>query len=144
MNEFCTLLKKFRTRSQLSQKALAIKAGLDQSHLNRLERGIRSIPKKRTIIALTEALELSHEDRIILLQAAGYESSDLPNKTKLKGKSARSVYHSPIDPNSDFTHPAKQMIDKILGDKDIDHEKKVQIIESIQKYGEWLLEDAKK
>ncbi|MFC6162056.1 helix-turn-helix domain-containing protein [Kribbella jiaozuonensis] len=53
------LLRTFRTRSGLTQAALAEKAGLSEQAISVLERGTRSRPRMDTIRGLTKALDLT-------------------------------------------------------------------------------------
>ncbi len=71
---FGELLREYRRRAGLSQKALAGKAGYHPSYINRLERGKRMPPRQYgTIQDLSAALQLTHEESNALLAAAGLE-----------------------------------------------------------------------
>jgi len=61
--QFGQLLREYRQRRELSQKALAEKAGYHPSYINRLERGTRTPPRQYgTIQDLATALGLTQED----------------------------------------------------------------------------------
>ena len=71
---FGQLLREYRRRSGLSQKALAEKIGYHPSYINRLERGTRTPPRQYgTIQDLATALGLTQEETNALLTAAGLE-----------------------------------------------------------------------
>jgi len=59
---FGSCLVNIRNSRNLSQKALAILAGMDQSYLAGLETGRRAPPKEKQIIRLIEALHASPEE----------------------------------------------------------------------------------
>ena len=132
MSEFSDLLKKYRERAKISQKKLAELAEIDQSHLNRLERGVRKPPNKRIIIAIANALMLGKEDMIELLRSAGHELPEdpLPHDSRS------------IAPGA--SHKAIDVIRQIILDNDIPVIKKKQILDDILKYAKWRLEDTKK
>lgn len=68
---FGSLLRSFRERVGLSQSALARRAGLDPSFVNRLESGQRSA-ERSVAEKLVEALELGPAETDRLLAAGGY------------------------------------------------------------------------
>lgn len=71
---FGELLREYRRRAGLSQKALAGKAGYHPSYINRLERGKRMPPRQYgTLQDLAAALQLTHEESNALIAAAGLE-----------------------------------------------------------------------
>jgi len=63
-------LRQFRVRAGLSQAALAERANLSPAAVMTLERGVRSLPYRRTVEALAEALGLAPADRAALAAAA--------------------------------------------------------------------------
>ena len=67
VSEFGTLLKRFRLAANLSQEALAERAGLSVRAISDLERGARRTPRPETIALLAEALALSAADRAALV-----------------------------------------------------------------------------
>jgi transcriptional regulator with XRE-family HTH domain len=69
--DFPEALRLRRTRRQLSQLDLALRAGTSQRHLSFLESG-RSEPGRALVIRLAESLELPLRERNSLLAAAGY------------------------------------------------------------------------
>lgn len=73
---FGSLLRSFRERAGLSQSALARRAGLDPSFVNRLESGQRSA-ERAVAEKLVEALALGPPDADALLAAGGYLPSSL-------------------------------------------------------------------
>ena len=71
-NEFGVLLRRYRERAGLSQNALARQVEIDQSYVNRLERGDREPPTRPIVARLAEALGLAEADRQRFLLAAGH------------------------------------------------------------------------
>ncbi|MFG2962765.1 MULTISPECIES: helix-turn-helix domain-containing protein [unclassified Streptomyces] len=69
--DFPRALRDRRTRRQLSQLDLALRAGTTQRYLSFIESG-RSVPGRNMVVRLAESLELPLRDRNELLLAAGY------------------------------------------------------------------------
>lgn len=69
---FGTLLRHLRVGAGLSQNALAKRAGLDASAINRLERGERGQTRRTAVEALAAALNLAAVERARLLAAGGH------------------------------------------------------------------------
>jgi transcriptional regulator with XRE-family HTH domain len=67
---FGHLLREFRMASNLSQEALAERAGLSAGGISALERGVRRAPHRDTVALLTSALALSATDLERLRAAA--------------------------------------------------------------------------
>jgi len=146
MSEFGDLLRRLRREANISQKALAEQVGVDPSHLNRVERGIRNPPKTRTIIAIANALLLDTEARLQLLDAAGRsqragEGFTLP---PLGGYREALAYSSPIRPSDDLEHPTVRSVAETLADGTIPLEQRLQIAEKVRSFTEWLRESAEK
>ncbi|NMO57394.1 helix-turn-helix domain-containing protein [Actinoplanes sp. TBRC 11911] len=68
---FSEALRERRTRRQLSQLDLALRAGTTQRHISFMETG-RSVPGRGMVVRLAESLELPLRERNHLLYAAGY------------------------------------------------------------------------
>jgi|SRR5579884_1232541 len=68
---FGSLLRSYREKAGLSQSALARRAGLDPSFVNRLESGQRSA-ERSVAQKLVDALDLGHAESDRLLAASGY------------------------------------------------------------------------
>jgi transcriptional regulator with XRE-family HTH domain len=68
--QFGDLLREFRAARGLSQSAVAARAGVDRSYVNRLEAGERGAPAPAAVDALADALELSDDEADRLLAAA--------------------------------------------------------------------------
>ncbi len=83
--EFAIILKKFRTGAKISQSALAKAIKMNQSHFNRIERGIRNPPKRNKVLRIAQVLELDEIQTRELMKAAGYALLE--------------VYHSPVSKN---------------------------------------------
>lgn len=83
MSRFTEILKEARQRRGLSQNALAKAVGINASHLNRIERGVRNPPRRRTVLALAQALHLSPEQTNLFLESAGYASERAPESSTL-------------------------------------------------------------
>ncbi|MFC1958256.1 helix-turn-helix domain-containing protein [Chloroflexota bacterium] len=72
--EFCIKLKALRKRAGLSQRQLAIRAGIDFTYLNKLESGAKPPPSEKVIIRLSKAIGVdTHE----LITSAGKVPSDI-------------------------------------------------------------------
>lgn len=69
---FGLALRQCRIRSKLSQNALAGRAGVNASYINRLESGERGAPTDGVVTCLATAMGLSSEETDSLLFAAGY------------------------------------------------------------------------
>src|SRR4051795_7655816 len=71
---FGALLRALRVRIGLSQNQLARRAGVDPAYVNRLERAApssSSLPSRKVVLALAEAVEAGPVDVERLLVAAG-------------------------------------------------------------------------
>jgi transcriptional regulator with XRE-family HTH domain len=71
-DDFPTLLRSFRERSNRSRNSLAHEVGVDPSYLTRIEHGDREPPRQHIVEALSRCLRLSIPERNRLLVAAGY------------------------------------------------------------------------
>ncbi|MEU1184281.1 helix-turn-helix transcriptional regulator [Streptomyces sp. NPDC005820] len=69
--DFPRVLRERRTRRQVSQLELALRAGTTQRHVSFIESG-RSVPGRNMVVRLAESLELPLRERNELLLAAGY------------------------------------------------------------------------
>jgi len=67
---FAELLKRYRVAANLTQDALAERAGLSTRAISDLERGVRRSPHRDTVALLADALGLGAEERTLLLRAA--------------------------------------------------------------------------
>lgn len=65
-NTFGSCLARVRIRHGLSQKALAISAGMDISYLAGIESGRRPLPKDRQLDRLVRALNANNEEMTTL------------------------------------------------------------------------------
>ncbi|CAM5495886.1 NACHT domain-containing protein [Streptomyces xanthochromogenes] len=75
-NEFSALLKRFRREANLTQEALAERAGVGVRTIRGLETGERADPRMTTVRLLADALELSSEGREQLLASAVRGTAD--------------------------------------------------------------------
>ncbi len=66
-----TLVRAWRTRCELSQLALGLKAGVSTRHLSFVECG-RAMPSAELIVRLCESLQVPFHERNQLLVAAGF------------------------------------------------------------------------
>src|ERR1039458_2198765 len=64
---FGLLLRRFRRAAELTQEELAQRSDLSTRTINALERGVKATPQAGTLELLAAALELSDEDRALLL-----------------------------------------------------------------------------
>jgi transcriptional regulator with XRE-family HTH domain len=72
MADFAALLKKYRLRSEMSQRAVARASGINPAIVNRLESGGRVPSGPEQVTAIADALGLPSKDADSLLSAAGY------------------------------------------------------------------------
>jgi transcriptional regulator with XRE-family HTH domain len=77
--KFSETLKEFRVRKGLSQNALAQKAGIDPSYVNRLETGAREAPTREKVLDIARALELTSTGTNELLLSADYRPETKSN-----------------------------------------------------------------
>ncbi len=68
---FGELLRDFRERANFTQEKLAQAAALNSQYVNKLERGVKRSPMRRTVLSLAAALRLSWPETNALLAAAG-------------------------------------------------------------------------
>jgi predicted ATPase/DNA-binding XRE family transcriptional regulator len=71
---FGTILRRLRLNAELSQEALAERAGISVQAVSALEQGARSSPQRHTLQALVTALRLEADDEA-LLESAGRDSA---------------------------------------------------------------------
>jgi transcriptional regulator with XRE-family HTH domain len=76
---FGDMLREFRNRVGLSQRALAEKANIDTSYISRIESGQRDFPSRPVALQLAEILQLSQEETDLWLISAGYISPRMQN-----------------------------------------------------------------
>src|SRR5260370_35938685 len=67
---FGILLKRYRMAADLTQEALAARAGLSARTIADLERGINRTPRHDTFELLMSALDLTAQQRALFLEAA--------------------------------------------------------------------------
>jgi transcriptional regulator with XRE-family HTH domain len=72
MEDFSTLLERFRDRAGLSQSELARAAGISASYINRVEKEERQPPSRSVVLRIAKALGLDSAMTDTLLLAAGY------------------------------------------------------------------------
>ncbi len=85
--EFGQLLQQYREEAGLSQNGLARLAGIDPTHLNRIERGKQGPPRGATVLKLVRAFEwtLSDERARRLLSKASSETRDSARRPAILG-----------------------------------------------------------
>lgn len=69
-SQFASLLHHHRREAGLSQAALAERAGLSVEAIGVLERGVRRYPRRETVLAIADVLDLNAPDQAALLTAA--------------------------------------------------------------------------
>lgn len=79
MNSFAELLQRLRLKAGLSQNALAKKAGVDPSYINRIEKGERQPPSLSVVHDIARALDLEEFSTNQLLLSAGYAPATTAN-----------------------------------------------------------------
>ena len=70
VSTFGDLLRRYRVAADLSQEALAERAGLSAHGISALERGVNRTAQRETVLRLADALALSGQDRAAFLGAA--------------------------------------------------------------------------
>lgn len=76
-NSFADLVRSAREHTGLTQKELALRAGVDDSYISRIERGTTAPPSRDKVVAITEALDITdQQERLMLLLAAGCANLD--------------------------------------------------------------------
>ena len=98
--DFGDLLQRLRLKTGLSQNALAKKARVDPSYVNRIERGERQPPSLSVIHDIARALELDEFGTNQLLLSAGYAPITATNPQPA-------------------THPGLQLLSDFLSDEGI-------------------------
>lgn len=71
-NTFGERVQGYRRQLGMLQKTLAERSGLSPSHLNRIEKGLRSAPQVETVLRMIDALCLGFDEAEELVQLAGY------------------------------------------------------------------------
>jgi transcriptional regulator with XRE-family HTH domain len=72
MASFAELLKDYRVKSGMSQRAVARASGINPAIINRMESGQRYPSGPEQVVAISDSLGLSPEDADSLLSSAGY------------------------------------------------------------------------
>ncbi len=85
---FAQALAEAREAKGLSQNALARALGMDASHLNRIERGLRNPPSREKVLAIAEVLELTPEEQTRLLVSAGFAPENVRGLDLFRSKSS--------------------------------------------------------
>ena len=78
LTPFAILLRRYRQAAGLTQEDLAERAHLSARGISDLERGLKHVPRKFTVLALAEALALSDQERAALEAAARATSDPRP------------------------------------------------------------------
>jgi transcriptional regulator with XRE-family HTH domain len=99
--EFSERLKQLREQAGLSQNARARAAGIDSTHLSRIENAKQGAPRRTTIVKLVRALgfSLTDEEAQELLRAANLAVGRTPMRSAVFGaprrrpRSARATLH---------------------------------------------------
>lgn len=81
-SRFGTVLKRFRIEASLSQEDLAERSGLSVRGISDLERGARTSPRLETVRLIAGALDLTSENRSVLLAAARPEIEPVPSSSR--------------------------------------------------------------
>jgi transcriptional regulator with XRE-family HTH domain len=72
MEDFSTLLERFRIHAGLSQSELARAANISASYINRVEKGERQPPSRAVVLRIAEVLGLDSAATDTFLLAGGY------------------------------------------------------------------------
>jgi len=155
MNEFGILLRQFRKRVRLTQKELAERTGLSFNHLNQIEKGKRSAPRREKVLGLSRELGLSTDETDKLLIAAGYAPQPKEPQILPEPDEAHSlVYGSPFEEKEDrpkkskelsidLENPTIRLVTEIITDPAIPEDKRKQIEEEIRSFVKWQRDKAK-
>lgn len=132
---FCEKLQAFRERAGLSRNALARMVGIDGSHLNRIERGLRNPPRPETLLRIGEALQLSEQEKKELLFLSGQQRhTQKPPSTPAK-PSVGVTFGSGITPEDmtvdEIETPAVVAVRRLLSNRSLTKEERKQIEDHI-------------
>lgn len=95
---FGEMLRGFRIRTGLSQRALASKAGLDTSYISRVESGERKFTSRSVALELATILDLSQAETDLWLNSAGYIS---PRMQKIARENLSYLMDNMVNPEKD-------------------------------------------
>ncbi len=92
------LIRRFRRNAALSQEELAARSGVSARAISDLERGQRVAARFETVRMLADALELSPEDRALLIQAAQAPMIDITLRQPRVASHALQALPAPLTP----------------------------------------------
>ncbi len=95
---FAELLKRYRVAANLTQDALAERAGLSIRAISDLERGVRRSPHRDTVALLADALGLGAEERALLLRAAARPPRTMPRTMAAPSATTASATEGAVEP----------------------------------------------
>lgn len=75
-NQFGTYLNSLRISRGVTVRQLSNRIGLSASHISNIENGTRLPPKTDSLIAMSEALDLSPEERVNFFNYAAHAKSN--------------------------------------------------------------------
>jgi transcriptional regulator with XRE-family HTH domain len=145
---FGEVLRTVRKQAQMSQSELARLAGLHASHLNRVERGLRGSPRRKTVERLGRALLLGPEEMGELLASAGYapERQELP--TGMFAAPPIGLKHSGKiktgRPKTRFAEAAARLVLETLSAPDIPEHERRTIARQIRSFTEWVASESRR
>jgi transcriptional regulator with XRE-family HTH domain len=146
MRMFNKILAELRKKSGLSQSELARLSKVSPDHIAKIEQGRRKPPKKKNLIKIINALNLSEEDRDKLLSSAGY-SSRLREPLVFYAPSSGDDLEMEISEGKDIAglkNPAIKIVAEILSDAELPIESRKEIEKMIISFAEWLRGEKKK
>lgn len=79
---FGSLVRRHRLRANLTHEALAARSSLSVDTISMLERGVRHMPRRSTVVALAQALRLPPEVREVFLAAAGDRANTCSTRSR--------------------------------------------------------------
>jgi transcriptional regulator with XRE-family HTH domain len=152
VSEFTEYLFKLRERSGLSQYELAKRAGINPTHLNRIEKGERNPPKRNTIFNISEVLGLNRKERTELFIKAGYAPPAIKKEKKSGEIPTPLVYESPLSENEiaelgkcpDLSNPTVLLVAEALSDPGIPQKERTEMEKEISSFVAWLWDKMRK
>jgi len=158
---FCTLLREFRKRARYTQKELAQKIAMSFNHLNQVENGKRSAPRREKVMALARILQLNEEETDRFLIAGGYAPEPRESKIPLISDQSESLlYESPFEEKEsqvasvssekprqmsiDISNPIIRLVAETISDTTIQEDQRKQIEREIRSFVEWQRYRAKR
>jgi transcriptional regulator with XRE-family HTH domain len=143
---FGELVGVFRQRACVSQSELARLAGIDASHLNRIERGLRGSPRRKTVEALCRAFLLDEAERAELLDSAGYASERRVLPAGVFGAPPADLLMPSgrkMPPRPNFAEDVAGRVSDILSDRSVPEYERRALARQVRSFVDWLAAEAR-